>query len=91
MYETLNLLELTTSQLETALEIGEGLTNVSINEIVDSSLLDAKFVALTDGKIVRLPTLVKYRVMVKDEYEEDGELKLVIFVHVTELGIIANF
>lgn len=91
MNEVLNLMELTTSQLEAALELGEGLSDVNILEIENVSIITAIWVATTDGKATRLTTQARYQILLEDEMEENGEIMCAIFVQVSNLGIVAKF
>lgn len=90
-YIVQSLEELTTSQLEAALEVGEGSTDIEILEIKRQVTVKKTWVMSTDGQVVSLPTHVAYDVIIKDDQAEDGEIAARIHVEVTRLGIVAHY
>lgn len=91
MFEVQNLTELTNSQLEAAIELGEGLHSVNILRIREQSVTKSILVMGVDGCIHTLPTEVRYCVVFEDDMEEDGELDADFFVEVTTDGIVGRF
>ena len=94
MHEVIDLTELTTSQLESALTIGEGFTPNSecdILEVGNHKVLHSIYVLDAEGVVRALPTEVKFEIVLKDKMEETGELETDIFVKVTAVGIVANY
>jgi hypothetical protein len=91
MHNVISLSELTTSQLEAAIEVGEGADEIVIKEILEQKTLESQWVAGPSGDVYQLPTVVKYKVILKDDMHEDGEFEATVYVKVTALGIVANY
>ena len=91
----INVIELdrlTTAQLATALENGEGLINVTVvSETEPCVVLSHVYVATRNGDSVELATRVKYYVRIEDDTTDEGYIDAVVFVEATRVGIQGMF
>jgi hypothetical protein len=89
-----DLTQLTDSQLESAIELGEGLTEpVSILEHnrPRCEVLESVYVIDWLGNTTKIATKVKYDLTLEDDHQEEGELDCIVSVSVSAVGIVAYF
>ena len=87
----INLLELTDSQIEAAIQVGEGLTEdvVILEHNADPIVIKSLAVVDHDGIVRNLPTEVKFFVKLEDKI--NGDVDAVAFIEMTALGLIGKF
>ena len=87
-----NLMELTQTELESAIELSEGMTQrVVILEMIDQYVTEKIWVLDEDYGPRQIPSIVAYKVSIKDDTQEEGYLDCTVYVKVTDRGVIAQF